>query len=407
MHGVRTKIIATSAILTSCLISLFTLYAIQNHSPTTVESNSAYAGLFLLAGYFVYENKSEKYGAWLLVLATSAIPILLLMRWGIDFPHGLLLLVFAGVVTVTLVPGRYAALWLAILLGLVVLLGFWQEQVPPSTSWREYTTTGADGVVFSAIVLTIFFVLARFHRQLREAMSRTEQHVEILERERQLLLARDLERATALSELHGTREQDLVAFTAVGRQALKLFHDLAGPLSALATYLDDEKPGPAKSATEAKLKAVKATAQHIGSYVQDVSRSVRGEGTTELVQLAPLASRVVASLAPLALERAITCTVQGRGTVSGNPLGISRALQNLVQNAIEAAATRVEVRIEKHGWRIEDDGPGLARNRTRKVGPGHGLGLLIVRDVLREHGALLEVSSPARGTGTVVRVTFP
>lgn len=407
MHEVKLKALVISSLLASCFISFFTLFAVWDHETSTAGHNWMYALLLLIGGFVTYKGCMAKLSPWILTLTTGLLPVWLLYRWGVDFPHGLLLVVFAGVVAVTLVPRRYAAVWLAFLLLAVVAIGVVQDVAPPADSWKSYQVTAADGGVFAALILITFLVLARFHRQLQTAVLQQEEHVDLLRRERELLLARDLERARALSQLHEARIEDLAAFALIGKQSAKLFHDLGGPLSALAMYLDSEKPGPARSATEAKLAAAKASAESIEGYVRDVTRMVQGESSRSNVELVPLAQRAIATLAPLALERGVKCKTSGKGTVQGQPLGVSRALQNLVQNAIEAADSLVEVRLQANGWQVIDDGAGLTTVRTRKPGPGHGLGLIIVREILGEHGASLVVSSGPEGRGTLVEVRFP
>lgn len=343
----------------------------------------------------------------ILTALSIALPLWLLLRWGVDFPHGLLLTVFAGVVTVTLIRGKYAWIWLGFLLSSVVAIGVFQSGQPVADSWKNYQVSAVDGVVFAALILVIFLVLARFHRQLREAVTQSEEHVEMLTRERELLLTRDLERSRTLSELHASRIEDLARFAEIGKQAQKLFHDLSGPLSSLATYLDTEAPGPARSATEAKLLAAKASAEQIEAYVREVHGTMRGQEVIGQVLLRPLAERVLAALAPLALERKVTCSVKGKGAVQGQVLALSRAIQNLAQNAIEAAEGHVEILVSSDGWTVSDDGPGIMSTRSRKQETGHGLGLLIVREILTEHGASMQVHSGKDQRGTRVVVTFP
>ena len=103
--------------------------------------------------------------------------------------------------------------------------------------------------------------------------------------------------------------------------------------------------------------------------------------------------------------------VQTAGTVSMNPLAVSRALENLLGNALRHG-TRARVSLDHTGralvFAVEDDGPGIpaearaeamraftrlddARNQNR--GAGVGLGLAIAQDVARQHGGILRLST--------------
>jgi signal transduction histidine kinase len=107
----------------------------------------------------------------------------------------------------------------------------------------------------------------------------------------------------------------------------------------------------------------------------------------------------------------------------GDPYYLREAIQSVVQNAQEAAASSVTVRtgLERRGVRdfavieVEDDGPGMSGEfvrrqlfrpfRTTKPG-GVGLGLYTARRILRHHRGDVEVKS-AEGRGTRVRLLLP
>ena len=97
------------------------------------------------------------------------------------------------------------------------------------------------------------------------------------------------------------------------------------------------------------------------------------------------------------------------------PRYMSRALGNLVQNAVKYAASRVDIRFEKSGSfcmiHVEDDGPGVPKadyqrifqafvrldsSRSRDTG-GYGMGLAIVKRIVAWHGGDVIVSKPLLG----------
>ena len=97
---------------------------------------------------------------------------------------------------------------------------------------------------------------------------------------------------------------------------------------------------------------------------------------------------------------------------------LEAALTNLVNNAREHGASRIDVRAETHGdnvevW-VEDDGPGISdgnRSRifepfftTRRDDGGTGLGLAISRSLLRAAGGTIELA-PAT-TGAAFKITL-
>ena len=108
--------------------------------------------------------------------------------------------------------------------------------------------------------------------------------------------------------------------------------------------------------------------------------------------------------------------------------GIHRVLLNLVTNAIDActdiscASRTCEVflrALKPQGWAVEyqvtDNGFGMDEETRKKVfqiffstkgSRGTGLGLMIAKKIVDEHGGLIDLSSE-KGNGTVLRVRLP
>ncbi len=107
----------------------------------------------------------------------------------------------------------------------------------------------------------------------------------------------------------------------------------------------------------------------------------------------------------------------------GRPLSLKRAFDNLIGNALKYGHTaRVGLIAEKEGVHVsvDDDGPGLPagelervftpfyrveRSRSRETG-GVGLGLSVVRSVIRAHGGEVTLVNRAEG-GLRATVTLP
>jgi two-component system sensor histidine kinase TctE len=97
---------------------------------------------------------------------------------------------------------------------------------------------------------------------------------------------------------------------------------------------------------------------------------------------------------------------------------------NLVDNALRYTPVKgiVTVTVLRAEYRlilrVEDNGPGIPpADRSRvferfcrlhdDATPGCGLGLSIVQEIAQVHGADVQLSSPAQGTGLLVSVAFP
>jgi signal transduction histidine kinase len=139
----------------------------------------------------------------------------------------------------------------------------------------------------------------------------------------------------------------------------------------------------------------------------------------------------LAAIAVTAAERSagsrvpVTASVAGPCPVRGDPEGLRRMVDNLVENALRYAASAVTVAVAAENGHallaVTDDGPGIppgdrervferfvrlddARSREDGESGGAGLGLAIVRATARAHGgsAWLEDASP--GLRAMVRL---
>jgi len=113
---------------------------------------------------------------------------------------------------------------------------------------------------------------------------------------------------------------------------------------------------------------------------------------------------------PRASQRRVVIRVEGRGRAKADRDMLERALDNLIDNAIRYAKSRVMIRVGD-GWvEVADDGPGLPGNLDTLTKPyksfrfqgvrggSAGLGLYIARRVAEiHHGRLTACQSPLGG----------
>jgi two-component system sensor histidine kinase MprB len=106
--------------------------------------------------------------------------------------------------------------------------------------------------------------------------------------------------------------------------------------------------------------------------------------------------------------------------LTGEPVRLGRAINNLIDNAVSYSPTEQPVEITLHGQEltVRDHGPGISaadlphvfdrfyRGAEARGRPGSGLGLAIVRQVAEQHGGSVS-AQPAPGGGTLMRLRLP
>lgn len=230
-------------------------------------------------------------------------------------------------------------------------------------------------------------------------------------------MRRDADAARAEAERIGTLQEQLLAV--VG-------HDLRQPLSAilLAAGVLSER-GADAAIREQLLARIRKAADRMTHMIRDLldlSRARQGMAVPverERVDLAALAARAVEEAETLHPGR-LRLEAAGEAIVSGDRSRLGQVLANLVTNALEhgepATPVRVVVRRDAAEVVLEVCNRGavppdfisrafepFARGGERR---GLGLGLFIVREVVRAHGGSAEMRSSA-DEGTVVRVRLP
>lgn len=214
------------------------------------------------------------------------------------------------------------------------------------------------------------------------------------------------------------------AVTALGAG---IAHEIRNPLNALSLNLQllRERLADPEASREDLLRkadAMIAEAARMESLIQNLLEVSRGGAPVcEDERIDELIATAVRRLEPAAQELGVRVWVTP-GSARFLPLErtrIERALQNLIENAIDAAGENGNVwltsRDDPHSTVVvvEDDGPGISpEERTRvfelfwtnKRG-GTGLGLPLARRAIESHGGELEVMDrPGGGTRVVVHL---
>ncbi len=210
-----------------------------------------------------------------------------------------------------------------------------------------------------------------------------------------------------------------------GRAAVELVHDLSNPLTVMigyATLLVQEVRKKVKHEGEDTKKllnyadVVSRAAEYcheLADNWRQTSRKATQFADIDLVKLTQHVKDVIFfSNAAIEISRVPPVLVRG------SQFELTRVIQNVFKNGLEAGATCVRVEFFPQGDQLElvisDNGAGMDEAtavRALKGGfttktHGTGLGLGICRHILGAHGATLKLESEP-GKGTKLRMLFP
>lgn len=208
-------------------------------------------------------------------------------------------------------------------------------------------------------------------------------------------------------------------------------HELRTPLALMQVQLDlyNSAPHPGNDAdTLQTIKMVTEQNDKLNRMVKtllDMSE-LQTVGRDDKIILDAIVEEVLADLEPLAVEKNIKLIGKCEdATMIGSDILIYRLVYNLVENAIKynhpcGQVTVTAYQRNKHVYlSVEDTGSGIPKelrervfepffrvdkSRSRELG-GVGLGLALVREIVRVHDGSICIKSGKTG-GTIFEVTF-
>jgi signal transduction histidine kinase/putative methionine-R-sulfoxide reductase with GAF domain len=232
------------------------------------------------------------------------------------------------------------------------------------------------------------------------------------------LLAANLSTAV---QLHRSRlsQERTERLTSIGQLLSGVMHDLKTPMTVIRGYVQMMAKTPDPAARADYADRIQKQFELIRGMQQEVLEFARGERTV-LIRKVFLDPFLQGIAAPLAIELQsspiqLKLEVLDRGVARLDEAKLTRALNNLIRNAIEAMqgqkSGKLGLKVERRGgdvvFSVSDTGPGIPpsiRGRlfesfvTSGKKHGTGLGLAIVKQVVEEHGGRVEVKSSSRGT---------
>jgi signal transduction histidine kinase len=203
----------------------------------------------------------------------------------------------------------------------------------------------------------------------------------------------------------------------------KLAHELKNPLAAIQGLAQLLERGADEGPARRRLEVIRAEASRMEAILADYltfSRPLECLSTGP-IELNRLVDEALEALEARAADAGVRLGRTGPGaTVVGDGRRLKEALLHLVSNAIEASPSFASVDVsvgpcdDGAEVTIRDRGRGIAPHDLPRVGTpffttrpgGTGLGVVLARAAVRQHGGELRIASEA-GSGTSVTMMLP
>lgn len=235
---------------------------------------------------------------------------------------------------------------------------------------------------------------------------------------------------TALNGLLGRIKEDMVRQE---RFAANAAHQLRTPLAGIKTYLELMSKMSKDPELDKMLFEVRAGVDRITRTVQQLLSLSRAEHAVDTVATVIDLNEIVLEAATDVVPESIKHNVELElntsnqpALIEGEPVSLKELTTNLLENAIRYnhAGGHVNVITINNGQVeliVDDDGMGIPESDREQVFErfyrinrssnldveGSGLGLSIVSEIAKAHGAMVKIGAGSSGKGTRISITFP
>ncbi|MDO5648338.1 ActS/PrrB/RegB family redox-sensitive histidine kinase [Paracoccus sp. (in: a-proteobacteria)] len=339
---------------------------------------------------------SPRQAAGQLAFDLLQLSLLLGLTGGLTNPFALLMLAPVTIAATTLTARQTVALGVATVALMTLAAVFAQPLIAPDGSVLQMDPLLMLGH-WAALVIGVAFFATYAHRVTAELQATNSALF-----------------ATQMALLREQRLQHLGGVIAAAA------HEMGTPLATIkliAAELADELQDRPDLRDDAN--ALRDCAMRCAEILRNMGQA----GKDDLhLRATPLRAVIDDAASPHA-GRGVAIHIDAAGPIIRRDPGVIHALRNLIQNAVDFAATRVDVVAETGDLlrvTISDDGPGYPpailarlgdpylrqRSTPRRGGyEGMGLGLFIAKTLLERSGAQVDFANGA--TGAKVRVTWP
>lgn len=232
---------------------------------------------------------------------------------------------------------------------------------------------------------------------------------------------------TKSTKVNGLKAEDVQRFVELGRLSASLIHEISSPLTVALLNLDELSDPKSHN-----IQAVRKSLIRLTRYVNVARQQLRNQSDDTSFFIDTQVKEIKRLVGPLAKSSKVKLLINKTPHIklSGDPIKFQQILVNLIVNAIEAYPKPYKISFDRH-VKLEviishrhilifiiDKGPGLTETQlaklfepfytTKSSGHGLGLGLVIVKQYVRQDfkGSIRVTSKPKLGTKVRVRLPY-
>jgi two-component system, OmpR family, sensor histidine kinase TctE len=317
--------------------------------------------------------------------------------------------------------------------------GILQLHVSETTQQRQALIRGIlANIVIPQLLLTLIAVAVVWYGLKQGLRPLDRLRNDVLNRRRDDLSQLDGSKAPAevrplIDAVNDLLERLKQVMAAQQRFVADAAHQLRTPFAGLKTQSELALRTDDTERKQHALKHIHTSTQHgirLVNQLLALARNEPGGQSTDsfsTLNLNHLAQECTVNWVQMALEKNIDLGYEGASVaveVQGDANSLTEMLNNLIDNAIrytpEGGHITVGVKLTRQGTElsVEDNGPGIEPQHRERVferfyrilgsgQSGSGLGLSIVAEVAKRHGAELKLDTGSNGTGTRISLHFP
>lgn len=422
-------------VLTIVLLSINILLLILESSAvmTSLRWREEYIGInvwfftgfvaFFLWMYYICRIGYFKLAAYLFIIAYFILTLYGTVLFGATMPAGLLSYVLVITIASIVINSTVGVISAMVCILAMINVGLMEQASGTIAAWRLMPVQLNDLIQYSVFFLLLATISWLSNSEMERSLIRARRSERLLKEERDNLEVLVAERTKALREAEKDRLSQLSRFAEFGKRSAGLFHDLLGPLGALALTiggLGKNQSSPTTEAEQAVSNAIDAT-RRMQEFMNTIRRQLAEQETHTTFSVSQAIEESVRLLHYQALQSHVAIVVEQNDSVllDGNQFKFTQIITNLLANAIESHTDTVLIRTAQKNQTllitITDHGDGIPSetlphifNTFYTTKPnGIGLGLVTVKDTVEKTFGGTVTCESVVGTGTTFTISIP